>query len=129
MREVQAEIGNGWCPGRPSLFAAVPNLAVVAPDGRLFPGQRPQLPEQSGVVGLDQQQVVGFLVLDQEPGVIALGVHGVGGHCHSGQVERLQPGGEVGDLVGLVRHSQVRDCLTRTGHRGQQMGGRHVGGV
>ena len=48
---------------------------------------------QAGLVSLGHQQIVGLLVLDQEPGVGALGVQRVGGHDHLGQVERFQQGG------------------------------------
>lgn len=54
----------------------------------------------------------------------ALGVERVGGHRHAGQVERLQQGGETGDLVGLVRHPQLGDGLPGAGRRGQQVCGR-----
>lgn len=90
----------------------------------MLPWQCPQLPQQPGLVGFDHQQEVRLLLLHQEPGVGALGVQRVGGHCDSGQVERLQQGGETGDLVGLVRHPQLGDRLSGAGHRGQQVRGR-----
>lgn len=103
------------------VFTAVAPLAVVAPGGGVLPGQRAQLLVQSGLVGLDDQQVVGLLVLDEEPRVVTLGVQGVGGRRDTGQIERRQQRGEAGDLVSPARHPQLGDGLPVAGHRGQQM--------
>jgi hypothetical protein len=84
---------------------------------------------QGGLVGLDQQQVVGLLLVDQEPGVGTLGVQRVRGHDHPSQVERFQQGGEAGDFVRLVRYSQLGHGPAGAGHRGEQMGGRRVTGA
>jgi len=48
---------------------------------------------------------VGVLAGDQELGVFALGVQGVGGDHRPGQVQGLQQRSEPGDLVGLAVHA------------------------
>jgi hypothetical protein len=50
---------------------------------------------------------VRVLLLDQEAGMLALRVQGVGGDHGAGQVERGQQAGEAGNLVGLVRDPQM----------------------
>jgi hypothetical protein len=66
------------------------------------PGQGGELVVQGGLVGLDDQQIGGVLVGDQPVGVLALGVHGVGGEDPAGEVQVLQERLEPGDLVGGV---------------------------
>jgi hypothetical protein len=51
------------------------------------PGQVRDLGVQAGLVLLHDQDVVGLLVADQEPGVLALSVHRVGGDYRPGQVQ------------------------------------------
>ena len=63
---------------------------------------------------LDGQDVVRGLFGDQELGVLALGVHRIGGDYASGQVRQLQQRDEPGDLVGLAVHADLaehRTCL------------------
>jgi hypothetical protein len=77
---------------------------------------------------LDDQDVVGLLLGDQELGVVALGVHRVRGDHAPGQAQGLQQWRERGDLVGLAVHPGlaqhgagllVADC--------QQMNGLPIG--
>jgi hypothetical protein len=67
----------------------------------------PRQPEELGVrgwlVGLDDQQVASAGV-DQEGGVVALGVQRVGGDQRTGKVQAGQQRPELGDLVGRRRH-------------------------
>jgi hypothetical protein len=61
-------------------------------------GRPGELGVQGWLVGLDDQQVGGAAV-DQEAGVVALGVHGVGGDHHPGKVQADQHVLELRDLV------------------------------
>jgi len=58
---------------------------------------------------LDDQDVVGVLAADQELGVLALGVQGVGGDHAPGQVQGCQQRGETSDLVGLAVHAGLAE--------------------
>ena len=58
---------------------------------------------------LDDQDVVGVLLLDQELGVVALGVHRIRGDHALGQVQAGQQGPEPGDLVGLAIHIDLAE--------------------
>jgi hypothetical protein len=101
MREAQA--GDGRDLQGPELDAAVAMVAGAVHDRDLPPRQPGQLGVQRGLVGLDDQQVVGAAV-DQEAGVVALGVHGVGGDDRTGKVQAGQQRLERGDLVGGGGH-------------------------
>ncbi len=118
VREAEAEVSDRERPGDAGLSASVAPLAVVAACGDVLPRQRPHLSVQARLVGLDHQQVVGVLLLDQEARVGALGMQGVGGDGDPGQVVGLQEGGEAGDLVGLVGHRLLGDGPALVGHRG-----------
>jgi hypothetical protein len=72
------------------LGPTVAAVAGVVLDGDLVPGQGGELVVQGGLVGLDDQQVVGVLVGDQPVGVLALGMQGVGGEDPPGEVQVLQ---------------------------------------
>jgi hypothetical protein len=60
-------------------------LAGAIHDRDLPPRQPGELGMQGWLVCLDDQQVGGAAV-DQEAGMVALGVHGVGGDHHPGEV-------------------------------------------
>jgi hypothetical protein len=85
------------------LDAAVAVIAGGVHDGDLPPRQPGELGVQTGLVDLDDQQVVGAAV-DQEVGVVALGVHGVGRDDHLGEVHTGKQRLEGGDLVGRRAH-------------------------
>jgi hypothetical protein len=101
VREAQA--GDGGDLQGPQLDAAVAMVAGAVHDRDLPPPQPGQLGVQGRLVGLDDQQGVGAAV-DQEAGVVALGVHGVGGDDHAGEVQAGQQRLELGDLVGGGGH-------------------------
>ena len=67
------------------------------------PRQPGELGGQTGLVGLGDQQVLGAAV-DQEAGVVALGVQRVGGDQRTGKVQAGQQRLELGDLVGRRGH-------------------------
>jgi hypothetical protein len=98
VREVQA--GDGGDLQAAEFHAGVAAVAGVVGDGDLAPGQGGQLVVQGGLVGLDDQQVGGVLGGDQPVGVGVLGVERVGGDHSAGEVQPLQQGSELGDLVG-----------------------------
>jgi hypothetical protein len=52
--------------------------------------------------------VVGATLFDEVGRVCALGVHGVCGDDHPGQVDGVQQRLETGDLVGLIAHFPLR---------------------
>jgi len=66
----------------------------------VLPGQPLAAPQQRGLVGLDDQQVVRLLDLDQPIGVLAVGVQRVRGDHRTGQVHRRKQRGEPWDLAG-----------------------------
>ncbi|GAA3305833.1 hypothetical protein GCM10020219_001120 [Nonomuraea dietziae] len=66
----------------------------------LAPGQGLETAQERGLVALDDEQVVAAGG-DDLPGVVVLGVQGVGGDHHAGQVQVGQQGCECGDLVAL----------------------------
>jgi hypothetical protein len=59
-------------------------LPGVEADRDLAPGQAPEPGIQAGLVVLHGQDVVGFLLADQELRVLALGMQGVGGDHPAG---------------------------------------------
>jgi hypothetical protein len=115
--EVQAS--HGGCLQAAALGAAVAAVAGGVGDGDLAPWQGLELVVQGGLVGLDDQQVGGVLVGDQPVGVLALGVHGVGGHHPPGKVQTLQQWLEAGDLVGGVHLGLGQDGTAGVVHRRQ----------
>jgi hypothetical protein len=82
--EVQARDGGDLQAA--DLDAAVAAVAGGVGDEDLTPGQALELLVERGLVGLHQQDVGGVLVGDQPVGVLALGVHGVGGDDGDRQV-------------------------------------------
>ena len=97
-------IGGGGADG-PPLAAAVP-FALLGPGGAREAGVRPGQRlyggfQQSGLVGLDDHQVVRVLVLDQVAGGFRLRVQRVQGHDGPGEVQVRDGRGQLGDLVGL----------------------------
>jgi hypothetical protein len=77
---------------------------------------------QRGLVGLDDQDVGGVLAGDQPVGMVALGVHGVGGDDGGGEVQALQQRPEPGDLVGRAVHPGLaQDAAAGMVHDGQQV--------
>lgn len=73
------------------------------------------------MVALDHGDVVGLLVLDQEPGVLGLRVQRVEGDHRAGQVERSEEGLEGGDFVGFLADLALGDDLAACGHRGEEV--------
>jgi hypothetical protein len=96
VREVQA--GDGGDLQGPKLDAAVGVLAGAVHHRDLPPRQADELGVQTGLVGLDDQQVAGA-ALDQEAGVVASGVHSVGGNNRTGKIQVGQQRLELGDLA------------------------------
>lgn len=90
---------------RPCPFSTV--LAVL-PGGGKSPvvGAGESLPEFRLVV-LDGHDEVGPLVFDCEAGMLALGVHGVGGDGEAGDVEGAEKLPEGGDFVGLFADQEL----------------------
>jgi hypothetical protein len=84
------------------LLTAVAAVALPVTGGDVAPGQVLDLGVQAGLVLLHDQDVMGALAADQELGVLALGVQGIGGDHGSGQVQGRQQRAELGDLVGLA---------------------------
>jgi hypothetical protein len=75
---------------------------------------------EAGLIGLDREQILGVLVLDQVAGMVSLGVQRIRGHDHPAQVEVVQQRAELGDLVGGVVDFALRDDGALTvEHRGQ----------
>ncbi len=104
--EVRAEVGDGEHAGHPGLAAIVPGAAPVVPGGDVPPGWLPQRAVHSGLVGLDHEHVMGLFLLDQEPGVRALGVQRIRGHDGPLQVERHEESREAGDLAPVIAASR-----------------------
>jgi hypothetical protein len=75
-------------------------VAGLVQHGYALPGQALAAVQQKGLVGLDDQQVVGLLVGDQELGGLRVGLERVGGDYHIGQVEPVQQWLQAGDLAG-----------------------------
>lgn len=61
------------------------------------------------LVFLDRHDEVGLFFFDKEPGMVALGMHGIGGDGYAGKVERGEKRSEGGDLVGLLSYGDVGD--------------------
>lgn len=76
---------------------------------------------QGGLIALDQRDVVGVLVLDEEARVGGLRVEGVEGDHRAVQVERGKQGLEDGDLVGRGDHLALGGDQAGPRHRGEQM--------
>ena len=82
--------------------ASAPGLDVGV-RGDLRPGQRLEVCQQAGLVGLDGQDVVPALAGDPLRGC-PLAVQGVGGDHHVGHVDGGEQLAQGGDLAALVRH-------------------------
>jgi len=85
------------------LGAAVAALAGLVGDRDVAPGQGGKLGVQSGLVALDDQQVVSAAP-GQVGGVVTLGMQGIGGDDRAGDIHAVQQRAEQGDLVGLRAH-------------------------
>lgn len=57
---------------------------------------------------LDDHQVVPADVLADQPGCLALGMQGIQGQHHPGQVQSRDGRSQLGDLVGLGVHFPLR---------------------
>jgi len=101
----KAQPGDGGDLQGPQLDAAVALVAGAVHDRDGPPRQPGQLAVQGWLVGLDDQQVLGAAV-DQEAGVVALGVQRVGGDQRTGKVQALKQRLERGDLVAGGGHSR-----------------------
>ncbi len=86
--------------------------------------QGPQLLVEVLLVPLHGEGVVCLLRLDEEAGVVALGVRGIAGHGDSLQVVGVQEGGEACGLVRLLGDPELGDGHPGAGHRGEQVRGR-----
>src|ERR1035441_8352014 len=97
-------------PGRDrgGLEVAVLLAAELAVSGGdVLPGQVLDLGIQGGPVLLHDQDVMRLLLLDQEAGVAALGMHRIRRHHAPGQVQGLQQRRELGDLIRLAIHVRL----------------------
>src|SRR5258708_3221925 len=92
------------------LFAAVAAVVLPVTGGDVAPGQVLDLGIQAGLVLLHDQDVMSVLVRDQELGVITLGMQRVCGDHAPGQVQVVQQGGELGDLIGLAVHTDLPEA-------------------
>jgi hypothetical protein len=93
------------------------------------PGQAGAAFQQDGLVGLDDEQVVGLLSGDQELGGVGVGLQRVGGDHHPGQVEPVQQRGERGDLFGGAGDLALgQHRAAGVVHTGQQVDRAAVGG-
>jgi hypothetical protein len=87
----------------------------------LLPGQGGAVVQQGGLVGLDDEQVVGLLAGDQELGGVGVALQGVGGD-DPGQVQPLQQWLEGGDLArGAVDLALGQHRAGGVVHRRQQV--------
>ena len=89
MREGQPGRGGGGLD-RAELLAGVPAVVVPVTGWDMAPGQVLDLGIQAELVLLHDQDVAGVLLGDQEFGVVALGVHRIGGDRAPGQVRGFQ---------------------------------------
>jgi hypothetical protein len=74
-------------------------VAGAVQDGDVVPGQAGAAVQQAGLVGLDDQQVVGLLAGDEELGGVGVGVQRVGGDHGAGEVQAGQQRLEGGHLT------------------------------
>jgi hypothetical protein len=93
-------VGDGDRLEGAQLDAAVGPVAGAVQHRHVTPRQAGAARQQGGLVGLDREQVVRMLLGHQELGCPGVGVEGVGGHDHAGQVERVQQRGEPRDFAG-----------------------------
>ena len=95
----EAEVVDGDGLDGTQLDAAVAAVAGAAGHGNLVPGQPGQALQHGGLVGLDDEQVMGLLSGDQELGGLAVGLQGV---CcgHASKVQVAKQWLEGGDLAG-----------------------------
>jgi hypothetical protein len=82
------------------LDTAVATVTGAIQHGNTVPGQAGAARQQGRLVGLDDKQVVGLLVGDQELGSLRVGLQRVGGDHRPGQVEWGQQWLEGGDVLG-----------------------------
>jgi hypothetical protein len=78
----------------------VATVAVAVQHRDAVPGQALAARQQEGLIGLDDQQVVGVLLAHQELGGLGVGLECVGCDHHPGQVQGCQQRGEGGHLLG-----------------------------
>ncbi|MFB9674642.1 hypothetical protein [Streptosporangium vulgare] len=91
------------------LAVAVPGLVGAVVEDGLAPGQSLEPAQQRGLVVRDDEQVVPS-GRDDLPGVLVLGVQGVGGADPAGEVKPGQQERERGDLIALgCDHQRARD--------------------
>jgi hypothetical protein len=90
----------------------------------LRPGKRFKLGKQVLLVACDGQHVVGVQPIDQVGGGVGLGVRGVGGDHHAGQVHARQQGGQGVDLAATRRDPRLRDQVPVRGQGREQVHGR-----
>ena len=91
----EAEVGDGGDLEGADFYPAVAGVTGAGLFGDLGPWQLAELTQQAGLVVLDDQDMVGGLVGDQELGVVALGVHGIGGDDRAGKVQPGEQGPEA----------------------------------
>ena len=104
------------------LDAAVGPVAGAVQHRHVTPRQAGAARQQGGLVGLDREPGVRVLLGHQELGCLGVGVEGVGGHDHAGQVERVQQRGEPRDFAGGAVDGALGQY--RAGgvvHRGEQV--------
>ena len=96
-------MGDGDGLAGAQLDAAVGPVAGAVQHRHVTPRQAGAARQQGGLVGRDRERVVRVPVGQQELGCLGVGVEGVGGHDHAGQVgqvERVQQPGEPRDPPG-----------------------------
>jgi hypothetical protein len=102
--------------------SAVRAVAGAVQDGNMLPGQAGATVQQGGLVGLDREQVVSVLAVDQELGGVGVGVQRIGGDHGAGQVQvaqqRLEPGDLTGGAVDLALGEHGAGGVV---YRGEQM--------
>jgi hypothetical protein len=104
----KAQAGHGRDLQGPDLDPPMAMITGAVHDRDLAPRQSGELGVQGWLVGLDDQQVVGAAV-DEETGVVALGVRRVGGDHHTGKVQAGQQRRKHRDLVGGGGHVPLGD--------------------
>lgn len=104
------------------LVAAVRPVVHGVPHGGVLPGQGVQGGEQARLVVFHGgEQVVGSVVVDQVAGgLLPLDVHRVGRHRRPGEIQVIEEGSHLGDLVGLVVDVALGDHRARPAQHGRQ---------
>ena len=115
-------MGDGDGLAGAQLDAAVGPVAGAVQHRHVTPRQAGAARQQGGLVGRDRERVVRVPVGQQELGCLGVGVEGVGGHDHAGQVERVQQPGEPRDFAGgAVDGALGQDRAGGVVHRGEQV--------